>query len=279
VQVYVDQYPQKVRYLYKENGGVASALNVGIREARGDYLAWLSADDVFYPTKLEKQLQEFEMHPEIGLCYTDLQVIDSSGRLLKNVRCSYYPNREDRLRELLFKPYINGSTVMFRRECVERLGVFDEELNYTADLDFWYRVLSHYEVRHVKEFLVGYRWHERNDSRNDARYQYYREKLFKKLLRNPDITSLFPGETAQTAHLKLGKMLTVKRLFSLAEEQYRKAFLPKHPIKFRLYLMKHRFCDRPRYILRAWLVWRVGWYRETLIKRLLKRLLGAIVGG
>ncbi|MEM3041641.1 MAG: glycosyltransferase, partial [Nitrososphaerota archaeon] len=146
VQVYVDKYPQKVRYIYKENGGVASALNVGIQMAQGKYIAWLSADDIFFPTKLEKQLQVFEMYPEVGLCYTDLLVIDGSGRLLKEQRSSYYPNRETRIRELLFKPYINGSTAMFRRECVEKLGGFDEELNYTADLEFWYRILSHYEV-------------------------------------------------------------------------------------------------------------------------------------
>jgi glycosyltransferase involved in cell wall biosynthesis len=279
VKTYMNRYPGKVRYLYKKNGGVASALNAGMNQATGEFLAWLSADDVFYRRKLEEQLQQLEMSPGAGLCYTDFHVIDGSGNVLSEVRSPSYPSRLESLRALIYKPYINGSTVIFRRECVDKVGDFDEDMNLTADTDMWRRILLHYDAKRVEEILVGYRWHRSNNSHNRARMLDCRRKFYEKALASLDPNLLFPGMDTHKAHLKLARLLASKGIFNLAEEYYRQALLPERSVQFRYQLWKHRYFDRPRHTLRAKLAQRLGWYRrKSRIEKLVERLIDMVWG-
>ena len=67
----IQSYGPRVRGLHKENGGVASALNLGIREMRGTYFAWLSHDDLWLPEKLARQVELLKSNPQFRACYTD----------------------------------------------------------------------------------------------------------------------------------------------------------------------------------------------------------------
>jgi glycosyltransferase involved in cell wall biosynthesis len=164
----------RVRYVHKRNGGPASARNVGFAHARGEYVALLDSDDVWYPWKLTLQIRCMERHPELGMTWSDMEMVDAQDRVvepayLRKMYRAYrwFSNdqifsrsqplaeiapdlaavlRDARLRSgYLFSPMIMGnlvhtSTVVLRRDRLAQVGGFDESLRYSGeDYDFHLR--------------------------------------------------------------------------------------------------------------------------------------------
>lgn len=156
----------RVRLVSQENRGLAGARNRGIQESRGEYLAFLDADDCWHPTKLAKQVEVLTQSPTVGVVYTWMQLIDPAGdltgRTVKNCVEGFIWSK------LILRNCVgSGSTPMVRRECFERVGVFDENLgSYMEDRDMWLRLAPHYEFAVVKELLVNYRQHPASASKN-----------------------------------------------------------------------------------------------------------------
>ena len=171
------RYGDRLRYVRKENGGPASARNLGIRLSRGAYVAFLDGDDVWEPHKLERQLARLVERPRAGLVYTAIVGIDEQGRVTPGPRPKGGP--EGRVFEPLFRGnFITTSTVLVRRDSFADAGVFDEcrELIAVEDYDMWLRLSERLEVAYVAEPLVRYRLHEAGISRDAAR-SYLGEKL------------------------------------------------------------------------------------------------------
>lgn len=155
-------YRPHIHYLGKANGGTASALNHGIRHASGEYIAWLSSDDVFYPDKISRQVA-FMQRQNAAISHTNFHCIDSAGNVTRHhaVPPGMLRNNADLYRCFLHANPVNGCTVMIRRDLFAAVGLFDESLPYTHDLDFWYRaILSGTYFPFLNESLTGYRWHD-----------------------------------------------------------------------------------------------------------------------
>ncbi|MGG6311761.1 glycosyltransferase [Paenibacillus macerans] len=152
-------YRNHVYYLGKANGGTASALNHGIRHASGDYIAWLSSDDLFHPDKITTQLH-FMREQGAEISHTNFNYIDVHGHATQ-----YHAGMTPLgMRELANTFYsgnpVNGCTVMIRRSLIERVGLFDEGLPYTHDYDLWHRVLlSRASFPYLNIALTSYRRH------------------------------------------------------------------------------------------------------------------------
>lgn len=82
----VRRYRERVRYIAKENGGQASALNTGFQKASGDIVCLLDGDDYFYPGKVQAVSNTFQRHPEVGLVYNEFDIVDGTGRSLDKAR-------------------------------------------------------------------------------------------------------------------------------------------------------------------------------------------------
>ena len=156
----------RVKVITQTNQGLAGARNTGIKHARGEFIAFLDADDLWETTKLEKQVQVLQENPEVGLVYTWVAYINdkgkSTGRIFKN-------HAEGNVWQKLTEHNIVecGSVAMVRRCCFETVGVFDRNLrSFVEDLDMWLRIASHYPFKVVKEPLVYYRQHSTSASRN-----------------------------------------------------------------------------------------------------------------
>src|SRR3989338_3939839 len=164
-------YQGRIRYLQKPNGGPASARNAGLDVARGKYIAFLDADDVWEPTKLREQVPVLQRAPTVGLVYTAVLDIDQQGRILTGVsRPAVRPS--GRLADALFlKNAVSTSTALARRACFERVGRFDEarELISVEDYDMWLRIAEQYEVVCIDQPLTRYRTHAGGISRQIAR--------------------------------------------------------------------------------------------------------------
>jgi len=157
-------YGARVRVFRKTNGGGASAMNLGIREARGEWIAPLSSDDLWEPNKLEAQLREAAAHPEAGLLYTDYITFDLEGRVLGHIDCAPRGNARQNRIYFLRGCYINGSTVLIRRSVLDAVGLYDETERYAPDYDLWLRITAKFPARHVALPLVRYRIHPAQDT-------------------------------------------------------------------------------------------------------------------
>ncbi len=133
-----------ISVLVKNNGGTASALNEGIKASKGDWIHWLSADDVLHTTAIENMMNIIKDKDKIY--YTNYDVIDESGTVigefvepvLRNLK-----SIQDKKTELMSFYYGNGSTSMIHKSVFKKIGYFDEELAHSEDYEFWLRAISH----------------------------------------------------------------------------------------------------------------------------------------
>ncbi|MGC7872883.1 glycosyltransferase family 2 protein [Desulfosporosinus sp. SYSU MS00001] len=162
----VKPYLSGIRYLYKENGGTPSTLNLGISQATGKYICWLSADDAFLGDKIAKQVALMETEPGFGFSYTSFVVMNGNGDVQYEVNSPYYPDKKEMVKKLFQGCFINGSSVMMRSSALKQIGKFDENLPQAHDYDLWFRFLHAYNCGFLSDHLLAYRWHGSNMSQN-----------------------------------------------------------------------------------------------------------------
>ncbi len=156
----------RFKLIFQENQGLAGARNTGIAQAKGEYITFLDADDLWEPTKLEKQVCVLEDNPEIALVYTWVAFIDEAGKHTGRV---FKNEAEGDVWKTLTEHNIVecGSVAMVRRSCFEAVGLFDRNLGSSVeDWDMWLRMASKYHFKVVKEPLVYYRQRSTSASRN-----------------------------------------------------------------------------------------------------------------
>ena len=152
-------YIDKIIYIEKENGGTASALNVGIKNATGNYFTWLSSDDMFDSNKLVEQIQ-FMKSKDIMISYTPVIYIDSHSNPISEPIGVQYQDKLHFLKGLSKACTINGCTVMMKMEAFSEIGMFNEILPYTHDYDLWLRAIAKYEFHYLNKPLVLSRIHD-----------------------------------------------------------------------------------------------------------------------
>lgn len=154
----VRRYAPRIRYFEKPNGGVATALNLGIREMRGEYLSWLSHDDLYRPEKISRQVDRMAEAGDGAILYSDFEAIDENGAHLADVRMPPADAANFRY-ELTQQNFIHGCTLLIPRACLQATGAFAEELRTTQDYDLWFRLAERYRFVHMPEILVCARQH------------------------------------------------------------------------------------------------------------------------
>jgi len=245
----IQSYDDKIRGIHKANGGVASALNCGIRNMRGKYFAWLSHDDLWLPDKLEKQIHFFNVNPNYKICYSDYFVIDSSGKVLKTVETPWYP-RQKAIRELFKSGYIQGCTVLVAKTCFDNVGLFSKQLKYTQDNEMWIRLSRVYELGRVPEKLIMERRHSLQGSKNISPFFSEKTSMLEGSFLSFGIDELFPEyQSIQEIPKKKAKaynwfgntMSHNRHQFDLAEKYYKKSIEidPTWQNPARFYLIKN----------------------------------------
>lgn len=141
-----NSYLFDIQLINKENGGVSSARNKGLALAQGEYIALLDSDDEWLVDKTEKQLDVFIKNPTIGFV----------GGLINK------PTNEEPkiifivLSKLIFKNYFQPSTVMFKKEVVDKVGFFDETQKYAEEGNYFMRVANNYRCALLNEQVILY---------------------------------------------------------------------------------------------------------------------------
>ncbi|USL33582.1 glycosyltransferase family 2 protein [Priestia megaterium] len=163
----ITPYLDKIKYIQKENGGTASALNTGIKHATGDYFCWLSSDDIYYLEKIEIQLTFMKKENSL-FSYTNYYSINEKNEIITPTLGINPPNRLQLLKIMSRGNIINGCTVMINKNVFDHTGVFDETLPYTHDYDLWLRIIQKFNIHYLEQPLLLYRVHKQMGTKKHA---------------------------------------------------------------------------------------------------------------
>lgn len=180
------RYADRVRVirLDKNCGGPAHPRNVGLRAAKGDYIAILDGDDVMFPGKLAEQVAFLDAHPDIGFVCANFRnfgrgIPDGGDELSRHPEFLAAPKQK--LGERWFRipsavafetligdNFVGVATVIFRREILAMVGLMDEGLRRSEDIEYWYRVARRYDFGYIDKVMAGRRLHGTNISASPA---------------------------------------------------------------------------------------------------------------
>jgi GT2 family glycosyltransferase len=146
----------RIKAFSYENGGVSVARNRGITHTTGEFIAFIDADDLWTPDKLERQLAALESHPQAAVAYSWTQTIDERGYWLHQYHSVFVEG--DVYPKILVNNFLsNGSNVLVRREAILSVGGFDSTLKSCEDWDFYIRLAAKYHFVVVPDWQIFYR--------------------------------------------------------------------------------------------------------------------------
>lgn len=169
-------YGDKIRYFEKENGGVSSALNLGIREMKGTFFSWLSHDDVYESRKVEAEVFAYQAQAidDLLIYCHDSKINVNSEEIFspKKVRsslpdCKVLPN-DLVLHDMLTHGVFNGCGFLIPRKVFQEAGLFNEELRYAQDAFMWYQIFMRgFSLWIIPDVLVKNRIHKNQQTQKN----------------------------------------------------------------------------------------------------------------
>lgn len=182
----IDKYKERnypIKYIYQENKGPVYARNMGILKSSGEYIAFLDSDDVWMPDKLKVQMELFEGYNDVYFVYGDICDYDGE-KVYQRERINLKPSIRAKLSGRIFVPlfkreiHIPISTAVVKKECFEKVGLFDEKMNKmcSEDREMWLRITNKYKAHYIDEAMAYFRL--RSESRSRHIYEMLRGQMY-----------------------------------------------------------------------------------------------------
>lgn len=161
----VENYRDRVSYIYQQNAGPASARNRGLSQATGDYITFLDSDDLYLPRKIEKQVQYLAEHPSVAMVYSSFKWVTLNGEHIQTIPAKLTGRVHHEM--IWSKQLIATPSVMFRREILPTIGLFDVTLRILEDQDYWLRIAANYEIGAIEDVILQIRLHSADNLKRD----------------------------------------------------------------------------------------------------------------
>lgn len=157
---------ERIKYIWQKNQGIpAVTRNIGLKKAKGKYIAFLDSDDIWLPKKLEKQMKIFERNPNILLVSTNGYIFHTGDKRSKWILNLFF-DKKILFQNLLRDNIIIASSVLMRSDVIQLVGFMDEnpQIRASEDYDYWLRILNYKDesIMVIKDRLVMYRVHKSN---------------------------------------------------------------------------------------------------------------------
>ncbi len=214
-----------LRYFFQQNRGVSSARNLGIKEARSEYIALLDSDDLWLKSKLDRQVSAFQNDTQSSrLCHTDEIWIRNGVRV--NQHKKHKKHGGNVFQSCLKLCCISPSSAMMHRSVFEDFGFFDEDLPACEDYDFWLRYSAKEDVNFIdKPLIIKKGGH--SDQLSGAHWGMDRFRIYsiEKILKEPDLTLVHKTEAIHEVILKLEILINgsqKRQKFAYAENMLQK---------------------------------------------------------
>jgi glycosyltransferase involved in cell wall biosynthesis len=244
----VAEYGDAVRYFQQENTGLADARNKGILNAKGEYIAFLDSDDLWSENKLALQVEFLDSHRDVGLVFSDSwfkaygDVTATNPRLVgRRFFQITKPHRGEVLCQLFVGNFIPVLTVVARKECLLKVGLFTKECDSAEDYDLWLRVSRLFKIDYIDEPLATYR--NRGDSLVHKRDRLLSNliSIKKNVLENePQLMRQFSRKQMNKIfyifYFQLGNYFLFKDKHEKARGKY-KEYLSLNPYNPRVYIL------------------------------------------
>jgi len=212
IERYINKSPEKIKYFYQESAGVAAARNKGLREAKGEFIAFLDGDDIWLTKKLGWQIKIMEENPEVAMLSTDVEMFNQDSLIKPSMWRFNYTEENRSLRweiiqkqfndssiikrnlphDLLFDNVVITSSVIVRRKCLDQVGYFDTSFSIAEDYDLWVRISEVFPIIYFNKVTARYRYREDGLSGErelrKAKYDEFNGMVHEKLIkRHPDL--------------------------------------------------------------------------------------------
>ena len=158
---YIESRSPKIRLIRRKNGGMYVARNTGILGTKGEYIAFIDQDDLWAPTKLEKQVAAMDADPLVGLCHCGAEVVDGDGKFLR----PSFSKPASGYKELLNSNRIMNCSTMVRRSTLASVGLFDPYYFGVGDYDLWLRIARVSKLAYIPTIEAYWRSHGGNFSK------------------------------------------------------------------------------------------------------------------
>jgi glycosyltransferase involved in cell wall biosynthesis len=249
---------ERLRYFYQDHHGISAAMNAGLRQARGKYIARLDSDDLWLPHMLARLVPVLEARPEIGLVYSRAQAMDEQGHLLGEIRGlpEWFPG--DSFGSMLYGDVTCNISLLARTVCFERAGYFDETMVVNEDWDMYLRIARHYRFAFVDQVVACFRYHSGNITNTGAvQHLNSRAQVLDKIFSQPDL----PAAALQLKRQAYFNVYTWVGTCWLSQKSYRQAARNFHRALYTCRYSPVALLKLTWGILVGWFLWKHGWGR------------------
>jgi len=221
-------YLDHINIVTQNNISAISAVNIGIRKMKGEWFKFMATDDVLYPNAIQELISATQKFSDKKNCvfYSHYDEIDLEGKFIKNTLEPDYSllNIFDRNVGILDEVFPNIITSLIHKDVFKNYGLFDENVDFAADYEFWLRLGLQYKCNFhlVPKILVKYRRHEKQTSRNENKiYPNEADNIRKLILGRLDLIEQHKYEIAIRQYNKMKKPLLVKCRHALRDVMFK----------------------------------------------------------